>query len=65
MGNSNCEITEDDVIEIFCKSNTKKIQELGLTELAIYKSSQKLKFGKPKELASYMLADLVVYGYVK
>ncbi|CAI2176513.1 18737_t:CDS:2 [Funneliformis geosporum] len=27
MGNSNCEITEDDVVEIFCKSNTKKIRE--------------------------------------
>ncbi|CAI2190294.1 770_t:CDS:2 [Funneliformis geosporum] len=25
MSNSNCEITEDDVVEIFCKSNTKKI----------------------------------------
>ncbi len=65
MDNNNCKITEDDVVEIFCKSNTKKIQESGLTELAIYKNNQKLKFEKPKELVSYMLADLIVYGYVK
>ncbi len=65
MGNSNCEITEDDVVEIFCKSNTKKIRESGLNELAIYKSSRKPKFEKPKELASYMLADLVVRSYVE
>jgi len=36
-----------------------------LNELAIYKSSRKPKFRKPKELASYMLADLVVRSYVE
>jgi len=36
-----------------------------LNKLAVYKSSRKSKFGKPKELASYMLADLVMRGYVK
>ena len=36
-----------------------------MNKLAVYKSSRKSKFGKPKELASYMLADLIVYGYVK
>ena len=39
MDNNNCKITEDDVVEIFCKSNTKKIQESGLNELTVYKSS--------------------------
>ncbi|CAG8679901.1 3714_t:CDS:2, partial [Funneliformis caledonium] len=43
----------------FCKSNTRKIRESGLTELESYKSCRKPKFGKPKEVASYMLADLV------
>jgi hypothetical protein len=61
IGNINCKINEDDVVEIFCKSNTKKIC---LTELAVYKSSRKPKFGKPKELASFMFADLVIRGYV-
>jgi|ERR1044071_1401368 superfamily II DNA helicase RecQ len=65
MSTSNCEITEDDVVEIFCKSNTKKIRESGLTELEVYKNGQKPKFGKPKELASYMLADLITRGYIE
>ena len=63
--NTNCEIIEDDIVEIFCKSNTKKIRESGLAELESYKSRRKPKFGKPKEVASYMLADLVVRGYIK
>lgn len=58
------EIAEDDIVEVFCKSNTKKIQELGMTELEVYKSGRKPKFEKPKELASYMLADLIVRGYI-
>ncbi|UZN99576.1 uncharacterized protein OCT59_000843 [Rhizophagus irregularis] len=62
---NNCEITEDDIVDVFCKSNTKKIRELGLTELQVYKSGRKPKFGKPKELAGYMLADLIVRGYVE
>ena len=65
MGNSNHEITENDIVDVFCKSNTKKVQESGLAELKAYKSGQKLKFGKPKEFASYMLADLIVRGYVE
>lgn len=48
MNKSNYEITEDDAVKVFCKSNTKKIWELGLTKLEIYKSGQKLKFGKAK-----------------
>jgi superfamily II DNA helicase RecQ len=59
------EITEDDIVEVFCKSNTKKIWESGLAELEVYKSARKPKFGKPKELAGYMLADLVVRGYIE
>ncbi|CAB5376239.1 unnamed protein product [Rhizophagus irregularis] len=62
---NNCEITEDDIVDVFCKLNTKKIRELGLTELQVYKSGRKPKFGKPKELAGYMLADLIVRGYVE
>ncbi|CAB4441893.1 unnamed protein product [Rhizophagus irregularis] len=65
MSNNNCEITEDDVVEVFCKSNTKKIWESGLTELEIYKSGRKPKFGKPRELGSYMLADLIIRGYIE
>ena len=65
MSKSGCEIHEDDVVEVFCKSNTKRIRELGLIELEVYKSGRKPKFGKPKEVASYMLADLVVRGYIK
>jgi len=48
MSNSNCEIIEDDVVDIFCKSNTKKICELGLIELEVYKNGQNPKFGKPR-----------------
>ena len=48
MSNSNCEIIEDDVVDIFCKSNTKKICESGLIELEVYKNGQNPKFGKPK-----------------
>ncbi|CAB5395424.1 unnamed protein product [Rhizophagus irregularis] len=62
---NNCEITEDDIVDVFCKSNTKKIRELGLTELQVYKSGRKPKFEKPKELAGYMLADLIVRDYVE
>ncbi|CAB5211334.1 unnamed protein product [Rhizophagus irregularis] len=65
MSNNNYEITEDDVVEVFCKSNTKKIRESGLNELEIYKSGQKPKFGKSKEFSGYILADLIVRGYVK
>ena len=65
MSNNNYEITEDDVVEVFCKSNTKKIWESGLTELEIYKNGWKLKFGKPKEFSGYILADLVVRDYVE
>ncbi|CAB4493376.1 unnamed protein product [Rhizophagus irregularis] len=61
----NYEIIEDDIVEVFCKSNTKKIRESGMTELKVYKSGRKPKFGKPKELTSYMLADLVVRGYIE
>jgi hypothetical protein len=42
-----------------------QIQESDLTELEIYKSSQKPKFGKPKEISDYILADLVVRDYVE
>jgi len=65
MNNNNFKITEDDVVEVFCKSNTKKIQESGLAELEVYKSGQKPKFGKLKELAGYMVADLVICNYVQ
>ncbi len=65
MNNNNFEITEDDVVEVFCKLNTKKIQESGLAELEVYKSGQKPKFGKLKELAGYMVADLVICNYVQ
>lgn len=65
MSNNNYEITEDDVVEVFCKSNTKRIRESGLTELEVYKSGQKPNFGKPKEFASYILADLVTRGYIE
>ncbi|GES91104.1 hypothetical protein GLOIN_2v1788371 [Rhizophagus clarus] len=36
-----------------------------MTELKVYKSGRRLKFGKPKELASYMFADLVARGYIE
>jgi superfamily II DNA helicase RecQ len=65
MNNNNFEITEDDVVEVFCKSNTKKIRESGLAELEVYKSGRKPKFGKPKELAGYMLADLVIRNFIE
>ncbi|GET51035.1 hypothetical protein GLOIN_2v1788371 [Rhizophagus irregularis DAOM 181602=DAOM 197198] len=60
MSNNNYEITKDDVVEVFCKSNTKKIRESGLNELEIYKSGRKPKFGKLKEFSGYILADLIV-----
>ncbi|CAB4427918.1 unnamed protein product [Rhizophagus irregularis] len=41
------------------------IEEMSLTELEIYKSGRKPKFGKPKEFSAYILADLVVRGYVE
>ncbi len=65
MNNNNFEITEDDVVEVFCKSNTKKIQKSGLAKLEVYKNGQKLKFEKSKELAGYMVADLVIHNYVQ
>ena len=65
MNNNNFEIIEDNVVDIFCKSNTKKVRESGLAELEVYKSGRKPKFGKPKELAGYMLADLVIRDYIK
>lgn len=65
MSNNNYEITEDDVVKVFCKSNTKKIRESGLNELEIYKSGRKPKFGKLKEFSGYILADLIVRGYVE
>ncbi|CAB5306689.1 unnamed protein product [Rhizophagus irregularis] len=65
ISNNNYEIIEDDVVEVFCKSNTKKIQESGLNELEIYKSGRKPKFGKSKEFSGYILADLIVRGYVE
>ncbi|CAI2190151.1 9701_t:CDS:1, partial [Funneliformis geosporum] len=36
-----------------------------LAELEAYKGRKKPKFGKPKELANYILADLVVRGYIE
>jgi len=65
MNNNNFEITENNVVEVFCKSNTKKIQESGLAELEVYKSDQKLKFEKPKELADYIVVDLIICNYVQ
>ena len=65
MNNNNFKITEDDIVEVFCKSNTKKIRKLGLIELEVYKSGRKPKFGKPKELAGYMIADLVIRNYIQ
>ena len=65
MNSNNFEITEDDVVEVFCKSNTKKIRESGLAELEVYKSGRKPKFGKPKEVTSYILADLVIRNYIQ
>ncbi|CAI2189200.1 10902_t:CDS:2, partial [Funneliformis geosporum] len=47
----NFKIIEDDVVEVFCKSNTKKNRKSGLAEL--------------EELASYMLTDLVIRNYIQ
>ena len=40
MRNNSNEINEDDVIEVFCKSNTKKNRESGMNELKVYKSGR-------------------------
>ncbi len=66
MGNKNIrEITKENIGEVFYKSNIKRIQELGLVKLDIYKSDQKSKFEKPKELTYYMFTDLIVRSYIE
>ncbi|CAB5378115.1 unnamed protein product [Rhizophagus irregularis] len=56
---------ENCVEDILHLLDTVEEMNYSLTELQVYKSGRKPKFGKPKELAGYMLADLIVRGYVE
>ncbi|CAG8660723.1 18191_t:CDS:10 [Rhizophagus irregularis] len=54
-----------DTVEEINDGGNYEIIEDDIVELKVYKSGRKPKFGKPKELTSYMLADLVVRGYIE
>ncbi|CAG8627424.1 10800_t:CDS:2 [Funneliformis mosseae] len=69
--NTNCEITEDDIVEVFCKSNTRKIRESGLTELESYKNlvvrgyvKQKISLYRSSPSAQTLLANMFIIGLV-